>query len=92
MLLPFQGANTIRLALPRVSSHVVRLALGCALLAFQAVFSSFISNLSRVCFCPFRAQCVVIIPTQGVVSLGSPCPGLCAFGLSGRIFFVYIES
>ena len=54
MLLPFQGANTIRPALPRVSSHFVRLALGCALLAFQAVFSSFISNLSRVCFYPFR--------------------------------------
>ena len=25
--------------------------------------------------------------TQGVGSHGSPCPGLCAFGLSGRIFF-----
>ena len=37
MLLPLQGANTIRLALPRVSSHVVRLALGCVLLALQAV-------------------------------------------------------
>ena len=61
MLLPFQGANTIWLALPRVSAHVVRLALGCVLLAFQAVFFSFISNLSRVCFCPFRAQFVAII-------------------------------
>ena len=60
MLLPLQGANTIWLALPRVSSHLVRLALGCVLMAFQAV------------------------PTQGVVSLGSPCPGLCAYGLSGR--------
>jgi hypothetical protein len=68
MLLPLQGANTIRLALPRVSAHIVRLALGYVLLAFQAV------------------------PTQGVVSRCSPCPGLCAFGLSGRIFFIHIES
>ena len=28
--------------------------------------------------------------TQGVVSLGSPCPGLCAYGLSGRNGTVYI--
>ena len=37
MLLPFQGANTTRLALPRVSAHMVRLALGYVLLALQAV-------------------------------------------------------
>lgn len=55
MLLPFQGANTPRLALPRVSSHLVRLALGCVLMAFQAVFSSFISNLSRDTSLPFQA-------------------------------------
>ena len=67
MLLPFQGANTIRLALPRVSSHVVRLALGYVLWAFQAV------------------------PTQGVVSRCSPCPGLCAFGLSGRILSISLK-
>lgn len=55
MLLPFQGANTIRLALPRVSVHMVRLALGYALLAFQAVFSPFLSNLREIRLCPFRA-------------------------------------
>ena len=64
MLLPFQGANTIRLALPRVSAHIVRLALGYVLLAFQAV------------------------PTQGVGSRCSPCPGLCAFGPSGRSYLL----
>ena len=55
MLLPFQGAIGVAIILPRVSSHMVRLALGYVLMAFQAVFFSFISNLSRVCFCPFRA-------------------------------------
>ena len=40
MLLPLQGANTIRLALPRVSAHLVRLALGYVLLAFQAVMET----------------------------------------------------
>ena len=55
MLLPFQGANTIRLALPRVSSHVVRLALGYELLAFQAVSSPFLSNLRGIRLYPFRA-------------------------------------
>ena len=60
MLLPFQGANRDGYNAPRVSAHVVRLALGYVLMAFQAV------------------------PTQGVGSHGSPCPGLCAFGPSGR--------
>ena len=37
MLLPLQGAIDDGYKTPRVSSHVVRLALGCVLLAFQAV-------------------------------------------------------
>ena len=37
MLLPFQGARWLGYYKPRVSAHVVRLALGYVLLAFQAV-------------------------------------------------------
>ena len=64
MLLPFQGANTIRLALPRVSSHVVRLALGYVLLAFQAVFFSFISNLSRDTSLPLSGRTLPYFPNR----------------------------
>ena len=37
MLLPLQGAIDDEYNTPRVSAHIVRLALGCALLALQAV-------------------------------------------------------
>ena len=54
MLLPFQGANTIWLALPRVSSHVVRLALGYVLLAFQAVPSPTFQTCTTARSAPIR--------------------------------------
>ena len=37
MLLPLQGAIDDGYKTPRVSAHIVRLALGCVLLALQAV-------------------------------------------------------
>ena len=40
MLLPLQGAIDDGYNTPRVSAHMVRLALGCVLLAFQAVMET----------------------------------------------------
>ena len=72
MLLPLQGANRDGYNTPRVSAHMVRLALGYVLLALQAVMET------------------GVYYTQGVGSHGSPCPGLCAFGPSGRSFSMSI--
>ena len=40
MLLPLQGAIDDEYNTPRVSAHMVRLALGCVLLALQAVMET----------------------------------------------------
>ena len=74
MLLPLQGAIDDGYKTPRVSAHIVRLALGYALLALQVAMET------------------GVYYTQGVGSHCSPCPGLCAFGPSGRIlFYVYSD-
>ena len=77
MLLPFQGANTIRLALPRVSSHVVRLALGYALLAFQAVMETGVMY-PRIHQRPDRAASL----SPGQATAGSDTLGVLCFRLS----------
>jgi hypothetical protein len=59
--LPFQGANTIRPALPRVSAHPVRLALGYALLAFQAVMETGVFTPICKCFEPELKKCEVLL-------------------------------
>ena len=78
MLLPLQGANTIRLALPRVSAHLVRLALGYALLAFQAVMETGVMYPRIHQQRPERAAS----PSPGQATIGSDTLGMMRVYLS----------
>ena len=77
MLLPLQGAIDDGYNTPRVSAHPVRLALGCVLLAFQAVMETGVMY-PRIHQRPERAASL----SPGQATAGSDTLGVLCIDLS----------